>query len=85
MKLLMSIRRKLLVLVAGSTMLGVGPGFAEQNRLLPFWGQPFPSGFTHGLVASDPRPVCPHGWSGPHRHPDVRQTGRCFPVLHARD
>lgn len=73
----------LLAVTLGAT---AGPVHAEQNRLLPFWGQPFPSGFTRGEVV-DPPPglrCFPPAARRHHGRAYPSGTGRCRPVLHAR-
>lgn len=72
---------------AAFVLLAPAASRAEQNRLLPFWGQPFPSGFTRGEIASDGRARdCPTELrgTGP-RHRPAYRFARCPVVLHARD
>jgi hypothetical protein len=64
----------------------LGPAVAEENRLLPFWAQPYPAGYAPREPAfvqasRDCRLVRP---TRAHRF-GVPIAERCPTVLHARD
>lgn len=77
-----TIRASMLVLVLGAATAG-GPAWAEGNRLLPFWGQPYPYGYAYeGLDRQGPEP-CPEFRRSARRHVPIPR--RCTVILHARD
>ena len=74
-----------LLLVAAALGAAAAPCRAERNRLLPFWGQPYPTGFTRREVDSPgPGPLCRAFDPGRRSSRHGRAAERCVPVLHAR-
>jgi hypothetical protein len=76
-----------LLAMASALLFTAGPCQAAGNRLLPFWGQPYPTGYVYRDF--DPigrEPDCrPVRLSGRHHGHRALIHRPCGPVLHARD
>lgn len=72
------IRSSALALGIATTMAS-SAARAEGNRLLPFWAQPYPSGYAYGR-RFEPCPAPRRGDADRYR-----PVPRCGVVLHARD
>lgn len=74
-------RRSCLLALTLAAAAASGPAWAEGNRLLPFWGQPYPYGYAYRTAERERPEPC----SRLRRHGQNLVPRRCVVVLHARD